>query len=150
MIFMLLCILLFTNCKLFTGLIPEYGIHKTGIVRQSKQIVLPFHPYIILSLKNMCFLRIYYLQKKNPEIFELLLSAQDHQSQLEDQHLQIFILSSWGFKFCPSWEFPLWLSGLQIPLVSMRIWVHSLTSLSGLRIQPCQIFTSFSELYRHR
>ena len=31
-------------------------------------------------------------------------------------------------------EFPLWLSGLRTQLVSMRFWVLSLASLSGLRI----------------
>ena len=35
------------------------------------------------------------------------------------------------------WEFPLWLSGLQTWLVSMRMWVQSLASPSGLRIQHC-------------
>ena len=31
-------------------------------------------------------------------------------------------------------EFPLWLNGLHTQLVSMRMWVQSLTSFSGLRI----------------
>ena len=39
---------------------------------------------------------------------------------------------------CPSkalgWEFPLWLSRLQTWWVSMRMWLWSLASLSGLRI----------------
>ena len=34
-------------------------------------------------------------------------------------------------------EFPLWLSGLRTRLVSMRMRVGSLASLSGLRIQSC-------------
>ena len=34
-------------------------------------------------------------------------------------------------------EFPLWLSGLRTLLVSMRTWVQSLASFSGLRIWPC-------------
>ena len=34
-------------------------------------------------------------------------------------------------------EFPLWLSGFQTRLVSMRMWVWSLPSLSGLRIWLC-------------
>ena len=34
-------------------------------------------------------------------------------------------------------EFPLWLSGLKIQLVSMKTQVQSLASLSGLRIQHC-------------
>ena len=34
-------------------------------------------------------------------------------------------------------EFPLWLSGSQTQLVSMRMRVRSLASLSGLRIQLC-------------
>ena len=34
-------------------------------------------------------------------------------------------------------EFPLWLSGLRTWLVSMRMWVWSLASLSGLRIWHC-------------
>ena len=38
----------------------------------------------------------------------------------------------------PLWEFLLWLSGLRTPLVSMRIWVQSLTLLSGLRIRHCR------------
>ena len=35
-------------------------------------------------------------------------------------------------------EFPLWLSGLNTPLVSMRMQVQSLVSLTGLRIQHCR------------
>ena len=35
------------------------------------------------------------------------------------------------------WEFLLWLSGLRTQLVSMRMQVSSLASLSGLRIQRC-------------
>ena len=35
-------------------------------------------------------------------------------------------------------EFPLWLSGLRTGLVSMRMRVRSLASLSGLRIQCCR------------
>ena len=35
------------------------------------------------------------------------------------------------------WEFPLWHSRLQIGLVTMRIWVQSLASLSGLRSWHC-------------
>ena len=38
---------------------------------------------------------------------------------------------------CTSGEFPLWLSGLQAQLVSMRTQVPSLASLSGLRIRRC-------------
>ena len=38
-------------------------------------------------------------------------------------------------KYCQ--EFPLWLSGLQTWLVSMRMQVPSLASLSKLRIQCC-------------
>ena len=34
-------------------------------------------------------------------------------------------------------EFPLWLSGNKTQLVTMRIWVQSLASFSGLRIQSC-------------
>ena len=34
-------------------------------------------------------------------------------------------------------EFPLWLGGLQTQLVSVRMWVRSLASLSGLRIRCC-------------
>ena len=34
-------------------------------------------------------------------------------------------------------EFPLWLSGLRTRLVSVRMWVLSLVSLSGLRIWRC-------------
>ena len=34
-------------------------------------------------------------------------------------------------------EFPLWLSGLRTWLVSMRMQIRSLASLSGLRIWPC-------------
>ena len=34
-------------------------------------------------------------------------------------------------------EFPLWLSRLRTQLVSMRMQVRSLASLSGLRIQHC-------------
>ena len=34
-------------------------------------------------------------------------------------------------------EFPLWLSGLRTRLVSMRMWVRSLASVTGLRIQRC-------------
>ena len=32
-------------------------------------------------------------------------------------------------------EFPMWLSGLRTQVVSMRMWVRSLASLSGLRIR---------------
>ena len=35
-------------------------------------------------------------------------------------------------------EFPLWLSRLQTQLESMRMWLSSLASLSGLRIQRCR------------
>ena len=35
-------------------------------------------------------------------------------------------------------EFPLWLSGLRTQLVSMRMQVPSLASLSGLRIWHCR------------
>ena len=35
------------------------------------------------------------------------------------------------------WEFLLWLSGLRTQLVSMRTWVRSLASLTGLRIWCC-------------
>ena len=35
--------------------------------------------------------------------------------------------------------FPLWLSGLRTLLVSMRMWVQTLASLSGLRIWPCHV-----------
>ena len=34
-------------------------------------------------------------------------------------------------------EFPLWLNGLWIQLISMRTWVRSLAFLSGLRIRCC-------------
>ena len=36
-----------------------------------------------------------------------------------------------------SWEFLLWLSGLRTQLVSMRMWVRSLASFTGLRIRHC-------------
>ena len=37
----------------------------------------------------------------------------------------------------PDWEFPLWLSGQRIQLGTMRVWVWSLASLSGLWIRHC-------------
>ena len=37
----------------------------------------------------------------------------------------------------PTQEFPLWLSGLRNQRVSIRMWLQSLTSLSGLRICNC-------------
>ena len=40
-------------------------------------------------------------------------------------------------KIVGNWEFSLWLSGLQTQLVSMKMRVQSLASLSGLRIQNC-------------
>ena len=36
------------------------------------------------------------------------------------------------------WEFPSWLSSWRILLASMRMWVHSLALLTGLRIRCCQ------------
>ena len=43
------------------------------------------------------------------------------------------------FTIVKTWkEFPLWLSELSIRLVSMRMQVQSLTSLSGLTIQCCR------------
>ena len=42
--------------------------------------------------------------------------------------------SFWYLLIFSIWEFPLWLSGLRTQLVSMRLWVPSLASLSGLRI----------------
>ena len=42
-----------------------------------------------------------------------------------------------GFKKMNSWEFLLWLSGLRTQLVSMRMWVRSLASFTGLRIRHC-------------
>ena len=39
--------------------------------------------------------------------------------------------------FKKTWEFLLWLSGLSTRLVFLRMWVRSLGSLGGLRIQPC-------------
>ena len=43
-------------------------------------------------------------------------------------------------------EFRLWLSGLWTPLVSMRMCVQSLASLSGLRIQHCSKLQHRSQL----
>ena len=42
------------------------------------------------------------------------------------------------FKKVKGWEFPVWLSRLRTWLVSMRMWVLSTASLSGLRIQNCR------------
>ena len=47
-------------------------------------------------------------------------------------------MGSWNQKTALG-EFPLWLSELQTPLVSMRMQVWSLASLSGLRILCCRV-----------
>ena len=46
------------------------------------------------------------------------------------KNINIYIASLKNYHY---WEFPLWLSGLRIQLISMRMQVQSLASLSGLR-----------------
>ena len=47
----------------------------------------------------------------------------------------------------PTKEFPLWLNELQTWLVSMRMWVWSLASPSGLRIQHCHKLQCISQIW---
>ena len=50
-----------------------------------------------------------------------------------------------GFGSHP-WALPLWLSRLRTQLVSMRMWVQPLTSLSGLRIWHCHKWQGRSQM----
>ena len=50
---------------------------------------------------------------------------------------EAIVLSLQVFRNCYILEFPLWLSGLRTWLVSMRMWVWFLVSLSGLAIWCC-------------
>ena len=44
-------------------------------------------------------------------------------------------------------EFPLWLSGLRTDMVSVRMWVQALATLSGLRIWCCHKLWHWSQMW---
>ena len=94
------------------------------------------HTYIHLILKIIVYISLMFLfQKTFPEASSRF-HLKSHWPEIQHLPRGMLVFKSL-IKNSTAREFPLWLSGLQTQLVSMRMRVRSLALLSGFRILHC-------------
>ena len=84
---------------------------------------------------------------KSKFLIPLLITSQILSfSQTASLTLEGALRDYWWEKKNKTLQFPLWLSRLRTQLASTRMWVQSLASFSGLRIQCCHKFWGRSKM----